>query len=94
VITSRLANFAKASTLTASIAALALGCLATGRASANDSTDNPYSPAYGHTYRHGVVPTREAWEHMKEYAAHNAAPGAPAASSIAMLSTYACPPWA
>ena len=60
--------------------ALGIGCMAAGSAFGNDSTDNPYSPAYGHAYRHGVVPTREAWEHMKEYAGHNAAPGAPAAS--------------
>jgi serine protease len=55
---------------------LAIGCAATGAAFADDAHDNPYSPAYGHAYRHGVVPTREAWEHMKEYAGHNAAPGA------------------
>ncbi|GLQ86675.1 PKD domain-containing protein [Dyella flagellata] len=30
---------------------------------------NPYSPAYGHAYRHGVVPTREAHAKMKAYAA-------------------------
>ena len=69
MITSRFANFSKASSLAAAIAALALGSLATGSTFAADSTDNPYSPAYGHSYRHGVVPTREAWEHMKEYAA-------------------------
>jgi serine protease len=33
---------------------------------------NPYSPAYGHAYRHGVVPTRSQNAKMKSYAA---APG-------------------
>ena len=45
-------------------------------------TKNPYSPAYGHPYRHGVVPTREtakqmeAWEHS-----HSANFAAPTAST-------------
>jgi serine protease len=64
-----------------SAVALVIGCAATGTVSADDAHDNPYSPAYGHAYRHGVVPTREAWEHMKEYANQNAAPGAPAAAN-------------
>ncbi|HSE12138.1 MAG TPA: PKD domain-containing protein [Rudaea sp.] len=70
----------KASTLIACIVALTAGSLAAGSAFGNDSTDNPYSPAYGHAYRHGVVPTREAWEHMKEYANQNAGPGAATSS--------------
>lgn len=28
---------------------------------------NPYSPAAGHPYRHGVVPTRQAWQKMKQW---------------------------
>ena len=81
MITSKLVRSRpKTSTLIACLVALGIGCMAAGSAFGNDSTGNPYSPAYGHAYRHGVVPTREAWEHMKEYAAHNAAPGAPAAS--------------
>ncbi|NKZ38399.1 hypothetical protein HF690_05435 [Oleiagrimonas citrea] len=28
---------------------------------------NPYSPAYGHTYRHGAVPTRETWGQMRRF---------------------------
>ena len=48
------------STRVASAIALGIGCLASASAFANDSTDNPYSPAYGHSYRHGAVPTREA----------------------------------
>jgi serine protease len=58
-----------------SAVALMIGCAASGAAFADDAHDNPYSPAYGHAYRHGVVPTREAWEHMKEYAGQNAGPG-------------------
>lgn len=30
---------------------------------------NPYSPAVGHAYRHGVVPTREQWAKMSAYTA-------------------------
>ena len=29
---------------------------------------NPYSPAYGHSYRHGVVPTRAAESRMHAWA--------------------------
>jgi serine protease len=65
----------KASTLVASAIALGVGCLTSACALAGDGSDNPYSPAYGHSYRHGVVPTREAWEHMKEYAGQHAIPG-------------------
>jgi serine protease len=32
------------------------------------AADNPYSPAYNHSYRHGVVPTREAQQQMQAYA--------------------------
>src|SRR5215469_2964000 len=30
-------------------------------------TNNPYSPAYGHAYRHGVVPTRDVHEKMQAW---------------------------
>ena len=49
---------------------------------AGKGVQNPYSPAYGHEYRHGAFPTREtndkmkAWEH-----AHAAAFAAPTAST-------------
>ena len=47
--------------------------LAAGGAFAADNTasqiTNPYSPAYGHSYRHGVVPTRETHAKMKAYLA-------------------------
>ena len=29
-------------------------------------TNNPYSPAYDHPYRHGVMPTRETYEKFKD----------------------------
>jgi len=81
VITSKLMRLhRKSCTLVASLVALGFGCIAAGSAFGADSTDNPYSPAYGHSYRHGVVPTREAWEHMKEYAAQHASPGGAAGS--------------
>jgi len=47
--------------------------LSAGGALAADNTtqqiNNPYSPAYGHAYRHGVVPTRETHAKMKAYLA-------------------------
>jgi hypothetical protein len=37
-----------------------------------DREMNPYSPAYGHPYRHGVIPNRAVHEKMKEWdAAHS-----------------------
>jgi hypothetical protein len=57
-----------------------LGLAATAAAS---TTGNPYSPAYGHTYRHGAVPTREQLGKIKSYeAAHpTATPNATAAGN-------------
>jgi serine protease len=37
--------------------------------SAQASTTNPYAPAYGHPYRHGAVPTREALQRMRSFQA-------------------------
>lgn len=31
-------------------------------AAANSHSENPYSPTYGHEYRHGVMPSRETWK--------------------------------
>ena len=66
--------FGRSGRTAASVSALALviGCVA---ATSAFGTENPYSPANGHPYRHGVVPTREAWQHMKEWATFNARPG-------------------
>ncbi|HSC13452.1 MAG TPA: pre-peptidase C-terminal domain-containing protein [Rhodanobacteraceae bacterium] len=45
-------------------------------------TNNPYSPAYDHPYRHGVMPTREVNEKMKAWEhAQSAAFAAPTAST-------------
>lgn len=48
----------------------------------NQQSQNPYSPAYGHPYRHGAVPTREAWKKMQQWWAAYPASGtvAPATS--------------
>ena len=48
-----------------------IGCLAAaGSLAADESlTENPYAPAYGHAYRHGAVPTREAAQRMRDWEA-------------------------
>jgi serine protease len=56
--------------------AAALGLAGTALAQGKDAgnaTDavNPYSPRYGHSYRHGAVPTRERNELMKSWAQAN-----------------------
>ena len=40
------------------------------------SVANPYSPEYGHAYRHGVVPTIQQNNRMKDWAASQATPDA------------------
>jgi len=52
-------------------AAACMGCLAAvGSLGAGEPlTENPYAPAYGHAYRHGAVPTREALQRMREWEA-------------------------
>ena len=55
--------------LTAAVLA-ALG-LTAGTALGDSMVSNPYSPAYDHPYRHGVVPTRELGEKMKAWEAAN-----------------------
>jgi hypothetical protein len=42
---------------------------------------NPYSPAYQHSYRHGVEPTIAQYNKMKSYQQTNATPQAPAAAN-------------
>ena len=62
----------KSGTLKTALAtALTVGMAIAGSASANEF--NPYSPASGHPYRHGVIPTREVSAAMKKWAAMNAA---------------------
>jgi serine protease len=61
-------NVAKRGLLNA-IAVSALFAVSTFGAAARDvPVANPYSPAYGHAYRHGVVPTLEALRQMHAYA--------------------------
>jgi hypothetical protein len=36
------------------------------------SETNPYSPANGHAYRHGVLPTRDVHNKMKQWEAQHA----------------------
>src|SRR5438309_2108150 len=57
-----------------------IGCLAAaGAAGAGGNlTENPYAPAYGHAYRHGAVPTREALQRMRAWEAARHAVGLPA----------------
>ena len=47
---------------------------------ASPSVTNPYSPAYGHSYRHGAVPTRAQLAKMKGY--QNAHPAAASANTL------------
>src|SRR5215469_9248747 len=55
--------------------------LAAGRAPA--VTDNPFAPAYGHSYRHGAVPTRAAASRIAAYrAAHPAAAAAASPNNL------------
>lgn len=53
------------------VAVSGLLVLAAGTAMASDNAAaqvaNPYSPAYGHAYRHGAVPTRETLNLMKTF---------------------------
>ena len=84
--------------LKALAASVAFG-LATGSAFAAQGTQqtvNPYSPAHGHSYRHGVVPTLAVHQKMKAYAAAhsystqsetNDGSGASGASSAASSNT-------
>lgn len=58
--------------------ALTMGVLSFG-GPANAATVNPYAPAYGHPYRHGAVPTRQALSRMRAY--HSAQPAAAAAGA-------------
>lgn len=54
------------------IAVTTLFAVGTAGAAASDSSvTNPYSPAYGHGYRHGVVPTRESLRNMNAFDAQH-----------------------
>lgn len=59
-------------------ACLVSGACLAGTEAADHSVANPYSPAYGHPYRRGVVPTRDTWSRMKAWRAiHPSGPLAP-----------------
>lgn len=69
------------------LAALAAGCLAacTAPPARITQVENPYGPRYRHEYRHGAVPTREAHQKMRDWAAaRQAAAVAPPASSMVL----------
>jgi serine protease len=54
--------------------AIAAGGNQTADANSTDSSGaNPYAPNYGHAYRHGAVPTREAHSRMQQWNALHAA---------------------
>jgi hypothetical protein len=76
-------TLAAASSLMASASA-APATNAGGKAPAANAGGNPYSPAVGHPYRHGVVPTLGRHAKMKAYAA--AHPGVAAATGPQTLS--------
>ncbi len=68
--------------LSAALLGLAGAALAVPKGSVvfnQKEVSNPYSPAYGHAYRHGVIPTRGQHEKMKQWesahAVHAAATG-------------------
>ncbi|MFD5463938.1 putative Ig domain-containing protein [Kitasatospora sp. NPDC127059] len=54
--------------------------------SQNGSVTNPYSPAYQHPYRHGVMPTIAQNEKMKQWASTHQEPSAGAATGPQTLS--------
>jgi len=56
----------------ASVAGGAHASASTGQAAASTSA-NPYSPAYGHAYRHGAIPTRPQQAKMGQWARQHAA---------------------
>jgi serine protease len=69
-----------AATLTATLATAASASPAsTSTASTAGGVTDPYSPAYGHPYRHGVVPTRELNTQMHRWEAQ-AKPARPSQS--------------
>jgi len=37
------------------------------------NTENPYSSAYDHPYRHGVIPTQQTWKKMQQWNRQNSA---------------------
>ncbi len=87
-ISSHLQRSRKYSWLPRTMAAF-IGCLAAAGASAAGErlTENPYAPAYGHAYRHGAVPTREAAQRMRAWEAVRHVLGLPAFLGLPGLNT-------
>jgi serine protease len=56
---------------TIAVSALFTACTVGASASDVSSVSNPYSPAYAHGYRHGVVPTRESLRNMNAFDAQH-----------------------
>jgi serine protease len=82
------AVLAAAITLAGAATAMAVASPSTGRsasASSASATPNPYNPATGHPYRHGVLPTRDQLAKMKAWDAQHP-PAAPAATGPQTLS--------
>src|SRR4051812_6830163 len=53
------------------LAMIALAPASSAQASGTPGPKNPYSPAYQHAYRHGVVPTRETGAKMQQWQQQN-----------------------
>ncbi len=53
----------------AAVTTLAIGVTSGAASATTGSTANPYSPSFGHSYRHGVVPTVGQQSKMDAYAA-------------------------
>lgn len=81
-IKSRLLTAVAATTLLSAVAGVAVAKSTV----AAPQVVNPYSPANGHAYRHGVVPTREAHVRMQQYRALHAASQTTAATGTETLS--------
>ncbi|MET3131108.1 serine protease [Oxalobacteraceae bacterium GrIS 1.11] len=56
----------------ATVLAFASSNLMAAQAAVQNAVTNPFSPAAGHAYRHGVFPTKEAHAKMKSFAATQA----------------------
>jgi hypothetical protein len=80
----RVATVSSAAALAAGMMALSIGSASAAPAGSRPASHtatvtNPYSPAYGHSYRHGVLPTVSRLRQMRQWATSH--PAAAAASS-------------
>ncbi|MFC5908788.1 Ig domain-containing protein, partial [Streptacidiphilus monticola] len=62
--------------LTGALIAAAPAASAASGGSHTSAVSNPYSPAYQHSYRHGVIPTIQKNQRMKQWAATQVSPAA------------------